>query len=342
MSSAGSARGVGRTTGQVAGDNDHELREGHIPDYVDENRSYLNTVIVHPSTGSELWKKCNALRSQRETKRAMKSNACIAQSIMISFGHGIQDDFKALDIELQNELYLKLMQRIALEANTEISGLVAHRDETAPHAHGQLVGYNRDGTPLTKIMTRQFRKDMQDWMLEIFQPHITQMERGVAKSVRLARGEKAATTINRSVAELHKDLPKEIAAKKGVLDDLLAKIAKNERLAEKARLKAIDDGDQADKAVKRAETYGRRAKAARETMTAAEVELASLESKLAGMRNEEALLNDELKRVDGEVAVSLETLAELETATAQKKTNIDRLRKKKAHLNARLQSLSVA
>lgn len=342
MSKAGSIRGVGRSANQVGGDNDHELREGHIPDYVDDTRSHLNSVIINPYKGLELRERCNDLRAQRDTKRAMKSNACVAQSIMISFGHEIQDDFEALDVKVQNELYLKLMQKIAEEAKTEVSGLVAHRDETAPHAHGQLVGYNRDGVPLTKIMNRQFRKDMQDWMVEIFQPHIQTMQRGVAKSVRLKRGEKAATTINRSVAELHKDLPLEIAAKRAVLDELTAKVEKNTRLAEKARRKAAENSDMADKAIKRATDYERRADAAKNALATVETELSRLEKKVAEMRGEEVSLSAELERVDGEVTDKLEELEDIETATAQKKTSIDSLKKKRASLLAKLQSLNVA
>lgn len=342
MSKAGSVRGVGRSANQVGGDNDHELREGHIPDYVDDTRSHLNSVIIHPSKGIELREKCNDLRAQRDTKRAMKSNACVAQSVMISFGHEIQDDFEALDVELQNELYLRLMQKIAEEAKTEVSGLVAHRDETAPHAHGQLVGYNRDGVPLTKIMNRQFRKDMQDWMLEIFQPHIQTMQRGVAKSVRLKRGEKAATTINRSVAELHKDLPSEIAAKRAVLDELTAKVEQNTHRAEKARLKAARNSDKADKAIKLAKDYERRAQTAKDALATVKTELSRLEKKLAQMRDEEASLNAELERVDEEVAGKLEELEDIETTTAQKKTSIDSLKMKRASLLAKLQSLNAA
>lgn len=342
MSYAGSARGVGRSTGQVGGDNDHELREGHVPDYVDKARSHLNSTIVHPCTGPELREKCNKLRGQRDTKRAMKSNACVAQSIMISFGHKIQDDFEALDIKLQDDLYLKLMHRIADEAKTEVSGLVAHRDETAPHAHGQLVGFNRDGVPLTKIMTRQFRKDMQDWVVEIFQPHIPKMERGVAKSVRLARGDDASKTLHRAVDVLHKDIPREIEAKKAERDLLATEVERFQRLATKARTKAANDELKAEKSLKRAATYDRRAETKSEVLKEVGNELARLEETLQNMRNEEASLAEELKRVDGEVSDSLQELQEIEAATAQKKTSIDGLKQKKAILIAKLQSLNAA
>lgn len=220
MSKAGSVRGSGRTAGETESDADHELREGLIPNYIDKQRSPLNSVIIETKRGPELTAICEERRGLRETKRKMKSNACVAQSILISFGKKIQPAFDALPIKTQDALYLQLMEKIAKEANTDVSGLVAHRDETAPHAHGQLVGYNREGTPLTKVMNRQFRRDMQDWMVEIFQPHLPEIERGVRKSVRLAQGDDASKTIHRSVQELHGSLGPEIEAAKAELAKL--------------------------------------------------------------------------------------------------------------------------
>jgi hypothetical protein len=281
MSKAGSARGQGRTAAQVGGDNDHELRDGRVPDYVDDARSHLNSTIVQPKTGAELKAICEERRSQRDTKRKMKSNACVAQSILISFGREIQPAFDALPRKVQDDLYRKLMQKIADEAKTDVSGLVAHRDETAPHAHGQLIGYSRDGTPLTKIMDRAFRRNMQDWMVEIFKPHLPEIERGVRKSVRLAQGDDASKTIHKTVAELHGSLLPEIEEAKVALADLQAKIAKNEKLAENARTKAEADEAKAEKYRKNAETYENRAQNARTDAESAAERLEALQASLS-------------------------------------------------------------
>jgi len=272
MSKAGSVRGEGRTASQAGGDVDHELREGAIPQYVDQDRSHLNSIIIAPKRGPELTAICAERRKLRDTKRKMKSNACVSQSILISFGRDIQPAFDALPIEVQDELYLKLMQKIADEANTDVSGLAAHRDETAPHAHGQLIGYSRDGIPLTKIMNRQFRRDMQDWMVEIFKPHLPEIERGVRKSVRLAQGDDASKTIHKSVQELHGSLLPQIEEAKEELARLKEEQAKIEGRIAKLREKE----ELNEKQARNLEAYERRLKAREDAVGALEAETARL------------------------------------------------------------------
>lgn len=272
MSKAGSVRGEGRTASQAGGDVDHELREGLIPQYIDEQRSHLNSIIIAPKRGVELTAICDERRALRDTKRKMKSNACVSQSILISFGREIQPAFEALPIEVQDELYLKLMQKIADEANTDVSGVVAHRDETAPHAHGQLIGYSRDGTPLTKIMNRQFRRDMQDWMVEIFQPHLPEIERGVRKSVRIAQGDDASKTIHKSVGELHGSLLPQIEETKAELARLKEEQATIEgRIAKLREKEALTE-----KQARNLEAYERRLKAREDAVGALEAETTRL------------------------------------------------------------------
>ena len=272
MSKAGSVRGEGRTASQAGGDVDHELREGAIPQYVDQDRSHLNSIIIAPKRGPELTAICEGRRKLRDTKRKMKSNACVSQSILISFGREIQPAFDALPLKVQDELYLKLMQKIANEANTDVSGVVAHRDETAPHAHGQLIGYSRDGTPLTKIMNRAFRRDMQDWMVEIFQPYLPEIERGVRKSVRLAQGDDASKTIHKTVHELHGSLLPQIEEAKAELARLKEEQAKIEGRIAKLREKE----ELNEKQARNLEAYECRLKAREDAVGALEAETARL------------------------------------------------------------------
>lgn len=321
MSKAGSVRGEGRTASQAGGDVDHELREGAIPQYVDQDRSHLNSIIITPKRGPELTAICEDRRKLRDTKRKMKSNACVSQSILISFGQEIQPAFDALPIEVQDELYLKLMQKIADEANTDVSGLAAHRDETAPHAHGQLVGYNRDGIPLTKVMNREFRRNMQDWMVEIFKPDLPEIERGVRKSVRLAQGDDASKTIHRSVQELHGSLGPEIEAAKAKLAEVQADLENHHRHLTKAR-------DDLEKALAENGAESAKAKKIHKRVATYEKRLGDAEGKLA--------------RLTAETEVKQAALDLIESAVAQKKTNIETLREKKAALEAKLRTLRAA
>lgn len=349
MSKAASVRGSGRTAGESDSDADHELREGMIPDYIDELRSPLNSTIIETKRGPELTAICEERRGLRETKRKMKSNACVAQSILISFGKKIQPGFAALPIKTQDALYLQLMEKIAKEANTDVSGLVAHRDETAPHAHGQLVGYNREGTPLTKVMTRQFRRDMQDWMVEIFQPHLPEIERGVRKSVRLAQGDDASKTIHRSVQELHGSLGPEIDAKKAELVALIEKARKNEGRAKKARAKAEADEARSAKALKNAATYERRASSARDEISQIEAELLRLRKLQESVKAQNQELAEQGESLKATALAEGAALKVRETENlrineelAQKKTTVQKLTEKRNSLSARLQTLRAA
>ena len=321
MSKAGSVRGSGRTARGAGGDADHEMREPPIPDYIDLLLSHLNSIIIETKRGDELTAMCEERRALRDTKRAMKSNACVAQSILISFGREIQPDFMALPIETQDKLYLDLMNKIAKEANTDVTGLVAHRDETAPHAHGQLVGYNRDGIPLTKVMNREFRRNMQDWMVEIFKPHLPEIERGVRKSVRLAQGDDASKTIHRSVQELHGSLGPEIEAAKAKLAEVQADLEKHQRHLTKAR-------DDLEKAIAENGAESAKAEKIHKRVATYEKRLGDAEGKLA--------------RLTAETEVKQAALDLIESAVAQKKTNIETLRAKKAALEAKLRTLRAA
>ena len=196
--------------------------------------------------------------------------------------------------------------------------------------------------------------------MQLYDPRI---ERGTSRMQRLTEGEDYADTVHMSGAEMRAKLSNDLPAidaklnrKSAEIDHLdvdikalmeeiriaTAKVQRNEELAEKARCKATEDEDKVAKALKNAERYEARTESARRTAAEAERELAKLAENLSSMRHGEASLREELERVDGEVADSQIKLAELESATAQKKTNIDALKKKKATLIARLQSLSAA
>lgn len=338
---AGSVRGVGRTVSQTSGDVDHEMRLGKIPDYVNKQLSQDNSIIIAPQPGTVMRAKAEKHRASRDTKRAMKTNARVSQSVLISFGANIQPAVLALGKELQDRLYLDLMERIAQEANAELTGLSAHRDETAPHAHGQLVGFNYDGMPLSKVMDRAFRRNMQDWMLEIFQPHIPEMVRGKSLKERENDNDPVSTRIHRTVAELHRDLPlerDELKRSNAVLEtenqkltdirrnlnarieETKAKIVKNERLEASSREKAQlaeQNGEKAEKALKRAAIYEKRA-------SDAKASLARLESEIADADEHFRLTTEEAeergwKRVQARLDEQVDLRAEKRLVEAEQK-----------------------
>lgn len=355
----------GATASQVGGQRAHDLRIGAQPDYVATERSHLNRVLVGNATGSELRTLCEKRRELREEKvqRAMKSNAAVGFSGIITFGHTAHGYFEGLTADQQDAAYRKVAEAVAKRLETSLHGLVVHLDETSNHAHFQLAGVTFSGDPVSQIAKRQALRDLQTIAAEVMQKFDRRIERGTSRMKRLAEGEDYADTVHKSGAEMRAKMSEDLPALNSELDSksreitllnadiltrtkeikaALAKAQKNEDRADKARQKAAADDDRAVKALRNAELYDGRAKNAREVVANAKDALSSLEEKLAQMRSEKELLDEELDRVNAEIGDSFKKLDDLQTATAQKKTSIDSLRMRKATLLAKLQSLNVA
>ncbi len=56
----------------------HDLRLGHIPGYVDQERMEANSIILDPAQPAALRRVCLVNRSNRPTQRAMRKDAAIA------------------------------------------------------------------------------------------------------------------------------------------------------------------------------------------------------------------------------------------------------------------------
>ena len=378
-SNAISVRAHGDTSARSSGQSDHDLREqllldalGQlilanetdrddaerrlklIPNYVDKTRCHLNSVLVPTMRGPDLRAICEERRAQRETKRAMKSNAAVSTSVIITFGKGVQDKIEALPAEVQDRAFREVMDKIAAELNNTVSGLVVHRDESAIHAHGQMPGYNLDGSPNSKVMNPEFHRNMQDWAAEIWQKYEPDVVRGVRKSERIARGDDAAQIYNRMVKELHHDLPAEIDAKRAELAEVQANLDKQSDRLTKARAdleKAVAENGaesaKAEKIRKRAATYERRAEKAQGELDrlTAEIDtkqavLDQIEKATINARNDLQQVEAQITEAKAELAAKTDDLDGLESAVAQKKTNIETLSARKAALQARLQSLN--
>ena len=167
----------------------------------------------------------------RDTVRAMKSSAAVGMAGIITFGHEAQKIFEELTPDQQDAAYLETAETIAARLNTTLTGLVVHCDESAPHAHFQLPAYDLAGHPVSETAKRGAMRDLQTITAEVMGRHAPGIERGRSKLDRLKAGATPAEVVNRSVAQLHDELPFEIAAKEARLAELDAMIKKNERLA---------------------------------------------------------------------------------------------------------------
>jgi hypothetical protein len=304
-----------------SGQRAHDLRLGPQPEYVDAERSHLNRVLIEPLTNDTLRDEWREVKNRIGKKGKIRSNQNLSYAGIITFGHEAQGIFEGLTSEQQDAAFLEVGKKIAERFNTRLTGMVFHGDETAPHAHFQLRGMADDGTMLSQVVKRGALRDVQDITAEVMARYAPGIERGKDKWVRIDEGEDFAATVNRSVKQLHEDLPAEIAAKEVELAEAQAKLKTNlDRLA-KAEKQATEEGAKAEKARKRAEAYERRAETARE-------DVANLESILEDLRKRRSGLEADNRALD-------ETLA-------QKKTNVTSLRARKAALLARLKALSAA
>ena len=316
------------TASKARGQRAHDLRIGPQPNYVDASRAHLNRNLIENATGAELRAICEERRSQRDTTRAMKSNAAICFSGIITFGHAAQTYFDELTIEAQDAAYREIAEAVATRLETSLHGLVHHGDETSPHAHFQLAGFTHDGKPVSQIAKRTAMRDLQTIAADVIAKYHPRIERGTSRRERLENGENYADTVHKSGAEmrqaLSEDLPKireQIAEAEQKRGEAEAKLVKNERLAEKARVKAAENGDKAASALKNFERYEKRAQDARDALESLSERQEVLEVAVARLEQHKAAAQNDLETV--------------EKAVAQKKTKI-------ASLKARLQTLNAA
>lgn len=179
----------------------HDMRLGRVPKYVDQTRSEDNSIILEPLSAHKLEKECESRRSLRVTKRKMKRNINVGIAGIITFSAESQSVIRSLPAEDQNRLYLETAERIARRFNTTLTGLVAHRDEKAPHAHFQMPAFDLSGSPLSNSMGPAEMKEIQDIAGEVF-GHLG-IRRGIPKSARLENGDPARKIFHKTVRELH-------------------------------------------------------------------------------------------------------------------------------------------
>lgn len=262
----------------------HDLRIGAQPAYVNPKPPNPNLVFIQPVTTAELKKLAGDRRAQRDTARAMKSNAGVAVVGIIGFGIEAQKMFEALGPDDQERALRAAVARVATDLKTTVTGLVLHLDESARHAHFSLCGYDVTGQPLSTWMDRGVLREIQTALHEELQAFMPHLERGRSRKARVEAGAAPHELVNRSVDELHIDLPFEIAEKRKELAALEEKIRTNEARAEKARIKAEAEGDRAAKALKNVEIYGRRAAEAREKAEGLEGQVRDLEGRLEAVQ----------------------------------------------------------
>jgi hypothetical protein len=229
----------------------HDLRIGRQPSYVDSDRSEQNRVLVEMPMPVVMNARAKTLRDRTNPTRAMRDNAAIATIGVITFGKAAQPIMDALTPEQQDAAFLEVAQRIADECGTSLRSLVIHVDETALHAHVAWDARDENGVPMSRIMKGS---RLQDIAAEVIDKHAPGIVRGVRKTVRQERGDDPSKIYNRSVKELHDDLPREIEEKKVQLAELLERVDEMQ-----LRVQSLEEREELNaKEEKRLQTYRNR------------------------------------------------------------------------------------
>ena len=289
----------------------HDFRKGKQPDYVDGKRRHLNRELIDLRSLPAIRRENLALRKERGCLKAMKSNAAVVVGGIITFGHEAQVMFGYLSDEQQDDAYRELAERVAEILQTQLESLVVHGDEAAPHAHFMLRGYCDDGQPVSKRATYRVTRLMQDVAAEVMQKYCPDVERGHTKWDRIEKGADYAETINRSVKQLHEDLPKEIAVKQAELQILVDEIVALTASIDKTRrhFDAMEARrDKTAKQMKTARTYKKRLAKKEEALSDLVIQCGKLRVELDA--KDQALHSRQTEAVSREVAHQAQVLAD--------------------------------
>ncbi len=259
-----------------AGQRAHDLRTSKEKlKHVDYDRTPLNSTIIPPKSSAELRKICEARRDAAGTyKRRLKSNASVATDGIITFSKEAQKVIEGLSVEEQNRRFQAAAEAVAEALGTTLEGLIVHRDESAVHAHFTLAAYTLDGKPVSKNTNRKTLSKLQEVAAEAYAD--LGITRGKPKEQRIADEEPEHKWINRSVQELHNDLPAEIEALRQRIEELTEKEHKAaERLA-KTQAKLEQAQGENERLQKRLETYQRRLESVKKELEQAQAEIERL------------------------------------------------------------------
>lgn len=281
QSKALSIRFQHRSVGSSRNDMRHNLRVGKQPSYIDGSLTRLNSTIIEPQSPTELSKLCHARRGEI-MKRKAKSNMAVTTSFIITFGHALQDPVSALSQDEQDSLYHKVGVAITDHVGIELTGLVAHRDEVGHHCHGQTPARHPGGKPMSKVLTPAVCSEIQTAAMKAAQEFLPMIERGKRKVDRIAAGEPLSAIYNRTVKQLHDDLPLELKQAEAEVYD--ARGRRDD--AEKAVLVATGRRDEMDKRVSELRLMEVQNTAERKRLVVYEKRLIDREAGLSAAENE--------------------------------------------------------
>lgn len=300
-----------RSAAKTGGDRGHNERLDEAPDYVDQERTPDNTVPIPMPAPEAMAEECLGRRQAgfksglapsgkpRRMPRSMAKNAVVSVSGIITFSIDAQPAIDALSPAEQDELFQASAEAVADQYNTDLAGLAIHRDESALHAHFTLHGYDLAGDPISKKMTKAALSKSQDTATAAFAD--LGITRGVLIGDRIAAGEPRSKTVNRSVHQLHNDLPRELAAAQQRVASMQNEVEKTaETLVDRERELAAKD----------------------EKSAAQDKQIAKLESRLTTYEKRLTDRTAEVERLEALVTDKIAQIAALDTKLKSKKQQL--------------------
>ncbi|BAQ70440.1 plasmid recombination enzyme type 1 [Rhodovulum sulfidophilum] len=236
-----SVRLESRNMSKAKGTRRHDFRIGTLPKYVKKERVHLNRILMPMRPLPQIKRENAELRKKAGRQRAMKSNAAVITSGIITFGREAARMFESLSSVEQDAAFLELAKVIAAQLDTSLESLVTHLDETTIHAHFTLRSYTTAGLALSEAAKRGTMASLQDLAAEIMQQYEPGIERGHRKWDRIEAGADYPNTLHRSVRELHQDLPAELEVLRRQRDEEQRALVElsSQRKAERVALDAL-------------------------------------------------------------------------------------------------------
>jgi len=192
---------------KYCGQRRHDLRDGHVPIYVDQSRSNRNSQIIEAPTIDDLKKHVSDIKN-RSSCRQKKLPKNLAYAGILTFSYESQNITAGLTDDDIDRRVKASIDAIATAHNVDVLGLVIHRDEAALHAHFTLCAVDRAGHAL-QLKPRD-TSELQDIAAAPWTD--LSITRGKKKTERIKNNEQFSATVHRSVRKLHEDLPKELAS----------------------------------------------------------------------------------------------------------------------------------
>lgn len=189
----------------------HNLRLGTIPGYVDTTRTGLNRVLFGEASGNfkAAAQACAQRYESRVRQKVQPKQAVLVEGI-ITFSRAAQP-VVSNDLEKAHGCALQLAASIVRDhgRGAALVSLVYHADESAPHYHFVMEGVGADGLAVLRQMHKRQGVNLQDLAGQAFAP--MGIQRGIPVVARIRSGADRSKIVHRSVRELHRDLPQEIA-----------------------------------------------------------------------------------------------------------------------------------